>query len=106
MHKFLLVAFLPLVSSYVAHQKPRFATQQLMARPIAPFVPAVAIRHAAPRAAQLPAPLTSGAKTVASLASIVSVDVILRKYFTAKAIPFPSSLAGMLASGCRSSRGF
>ena len=35
-------------------------------------------------------------KTVASLAGIIAVDIALRRTFVARAIPFPSSLAGML----------
>ena len=91
-----LVAFLPLVSTYVAQPKTVLSAPRPAARLVTPLIPSAALRHPAPRAAQLPAPLTTGAKTVASVASIVSVDVLLRRYFTAKAIPFPSSLAGML----------
>ena len=46
--------------------------------------------------AALKAPVLSAARTAASLGGIVAVDVTLRRLFLMHAIPFPSSLAGML----------
>ena len=44
-----------------------------------------------------PSPVRAATKTVVSLGSIVGADIILRRAFAAQAIPFPSSLAGMLS---------
>lgn len=43
-----------------------------------------------------PTALGKATRTVGSLGAIVSADVALRRLFLARAIPFPSSLAGML----------
>jgi len=45
---------------------------------------------------EAPPALASAAKTAVSLSGILAVDVALRRYFFYRAIPFPSSLAGML----------
>ena len=62
----------------------------------APVFHPVPARSVAPVALEVPPALTSAAKTSASLGAIVTADSMLRRQFVARAIPFPSSLAGML----------
>ena len=62
----------------------------------APVFHPLPARSVAPVALEVPPALTSAAKTSASLGAIVTADSMLRRQFVARAIPFPSSLAGML----------
>ena len=46
--------------------------------------------------AAIPPSVSTAASTLTSLGAIVGADMLLRRAFLARAIPFPSSLAGML----------
>ena len=85
---------LPLLSPAGAHRRPAV-------RPVATPPPQQQQRFAKSQstismAISAPPALTSATKTAGSLSVIISVDVALRRFFLARAIPFPSSLAGML----------
>lgn len=89
---------LPSFSTPPSLRFPRHAPLASTASPSpASIVPAPSLAADEPESPpSLASRLLSSASTISSLAAIIAVDISLRKFFVARAIPFPSSLAGML----------